>query len=115
MRLPFILFALFIFLSLQNIAQTGRISGKIVDSKTGETLPGATVVLKGTTKGASADFDGNFSLNNVPLGKVTLVVSFISYDSKEISGVEVKGNDATVINVQLAPSSSQDLVEVVVA
>jgi hypothetical protein len=41
-----------------SIAQTGKIVGKMIDAKTGETLPGATVLIEGTTKGASADFDG---------------------------------------------------------
>lgn len=105
---------LFLFISLTAFSQTGKITGKIIDAKTGETLPGATIILEGTTKGASADFDGNFSLNSVPVGKITLVASYISYDSKKITGVEVKENDVTNINVQLSPSSSQDLQEVTV-
>jgi TonB-dependent receptor len=106
----------FLFLAVIGKAQTGRVSGTILDSKTGETLPGATVLVEGTAKGASADFDGKFSINNVPAGKVTLVVSYISYTSKKISSVNVLANDVTDVNVQLDPSSSQDLemVEVVV-
>ena len=50
---------LFLF-SYIGIAQTGKISGKITDGKTGEALPGAIIIIDGTTKGASADFDGNF-------------------------------------------------------
>lgn len=92
--------------------QTGRISGNILDAKTGETLPGATILIEGTNKGASADFDGKFSINNVPTGKVTLVVSFISYTSKKIADVVVLANDATDINVLLEASSSADLQEV---
>ncbi|MEO6303035.1 MAG: carboxypeptidase-like regulatory domain-containing protein [Bacteroidia bacterium] len=94
------------------IGQTGRISGTILDSKTGETLPGATILIEGTGKGASTDFDGKFALNNVPAGKVTLVASYISYNSKKIGEVIVKDNDVTDINILLEPSSSQDLTEV---
>lgn len=93
-------------------AQSGRISGTIVDSKTGETLPGATILIEGTQKGAAADFDGKFAINNVPVGKVTLVISYISYVSKKIAGVEVKAGEATDVNVQLDASTSQDLMEV---
>jgi len=71
-------------------------------------------VIEGTTKGASADFDGNFSLNNVPVGKVTLIVSYISYDTKKLTGIEVKANDVTNVNVPLETSSSQNLQEVTV-
>lgn len=106
--------ALFLVLALSTYSQTGKITGKIIDAKTGETLPGATAVIEGTTKGASADFDGNFSLNNVPAGKVNLIFSYISYDSKKFTDVEVKENDVTNINVQLEPSSSTTFSEVVV-
>lgn len=104
---------LFLFLfSTFYYAQTGRIAGTIVDSKTGETLPGATVLLEGTTKGAAADFDGKFVLNNVPVGKVNLVISYVSYNTKKITGVNVVPNDQTNVNVLLDPSTSTDLTEV---
>lgn len=95
-----------------SIAQTGRISGIIVDAKTGETLPGATVLVEGTQKGAAADFDGKFAINNVPVGKVNLIISYISYTSKKITDVAVKAGEVTDVNVQLEASSSQDLSEV---
>lgn len=106
--------AIFIFIlaTVGVSAQTGRISGTILDSKTGETLPGATIFIEGTQRGASADFDGKFSINNVPVGKVTLVVNYISYTTKKISDVIVKANDPTDVNIQLDPSGSGDLAEV---
>lgn len=105
---------IFLFISIYTFSQTGKIIGKIIDAKTGETLPGATAVIEGTTKGASADFDGNFSLNNIPAGKVNIIFSYISYDSKKFTDVQVKDNDVTNINVQLEPSSSTTFSEVVV-
>ena len=106
--------ALFLFSSICSFSQTGKITGKIIDAKTGETLPGATAVIEGTTKGASADFDGNFSLNNIPAGKVNIIFSYISYDSKKFTAIEIKPDDVTNINVQLEPSSSTTFAEVVV-
>jgi hypothetical protein len=100
------------FLNAFTNAQTGRISGTILDAKTGETLPGATVLVDGTSKGAAADFDGKFSINNVPVGKVSLVVSFVSYTTKKIAGVTVVANDNTDVNVQLETSTSTELAEV---
>jgi len=93
-------------------AETGKISGTIMDAKTGETLPGATALIDGTTKGVSADFDGKFMLTGVPVGKVTLVISYISYTTKKIEGIIVKENDVTDVNVLLDASSSKDLTEV---
>jgi len=64
-------------------AQTGSIpiSG-IVKEVTGEPLPGASIVVKGTTIGTTTDFDGNFSLN-VPENS-TLVISFVGFTTREI-------------------------------
>jgi TonB-dependent receptor len=108
-----LLLALFTFIFLFKInAQTGKISGTILDSKTGETLPGATALIDGTTKGASADFDGKFILTGIPVGKVTIVINYISYNSKKITDIEVKSGEVTDINVLLEPSTSQDLQEV---
>jgi outer membrane receptor protein involved in Fe transport len=96
-------------------AQNGKIAGKIIDGKTGETLPGATIMIEGTTKGASADFDGNFLVTGIQPGTYTLVASYVTYDSKKLAGVVVKENDVTELSVTLEQASSQTLVEVVVA
>ena len=95
-------------------SQTGKITGKIIDSKTGETLPGATVLVEGTTKGASADFDGLFSINNIPVGKVNLVISYVSYDTKKLTDVVVLATDVTNVNIGLNTATSQELTEVIV-
>lgn len=95
-------------------AQTGKIAGKIVDGKTGETLPGATVMIEGTTRGASSDFDGNYSLNGLAPGKYTIVASYITYDNKKFVDVVVKANDVTTFNITLDQASSATLIEVVV-
>lgn len=108
-----IIFFLFLFLFVvRGFGQNGRISGTIVDSKTGETLLGATVLIEGTAKGASADFDGKFVINNVPAGSVNLIVSYVSYTTKKITNIKVLPNDVTVVNVLLDASTSQDLQEV---
>lgn len=86
------------------LAQT-TITGSISDS-TGP-LPGASVVVKGTTVGASADFDGNYSID-VPQGASTLVFSYVGYAAQEI---EIAGR--TTINVTMT-EDAQALSEVVV-
>ncbi len=101
--------ALFLLLMGHAAAQKGRIEGTITDSKTGETLPGATILIEGTTKGAVADFDGKFTINNVEVGKVNLVASYISYTSKKIAEVQVSATEPTQVNVLLEPSTSKDL------
>jgi outer membrane receptor protein involved in Fe transport len=93
-------------------AQTGRLSGTVLDAKTGETLPGATVLIEGTTKGSSVDFDGKFVLNNVPIGKVNVVISYISYSTKKITDILINANEPVDINVLLEASTNNDLQEI---
>jgi len=81
MRLPFILIIASI-ISLSANAQS--LNGSIKDSKSKEPLIGATAIIKGTSTGARADLDGNFSILNPGNPPFTLVVSFVGYTSKEI-------------------------------
>src|SRR5512145_2339188 len=76
------------------IAQTASISGS-VKATSGESLPGAYVIVKGTTTGTMTDQDGNFLLVNVPSDAI-LTFSFMGMKSKEIP---VEGK--TLINVSL--------------
>ncbi|WP_297100405.1 TonB-dependent receptor [Draconibacterium sp.] len=59
------------------------VKGTVTDSR-GEPLPGVTVVLKGTTKGTTTDFDGNYSLSNIPADGI-LVFSFVGMQDVEES------------------------------
>ncbi len=82
-----------------------EISGIIVDENE-LPLPGANVLVKGTTNGTQTDFDGNFTLNADP--NATLVVSYLGYATKE-----VPLNGQTTISITLAEDASQ-LQEVVI-
>ncbi|SHJ25633.1 TonB-dependent receptor [Pseudozobellia thermophila] len=61
---------------------SAQITGTVLDED-GAPLPGASVVVKGTTTGSTTDFDGNFSIN-AEVGD-TLVVSYIGFESKEVA------------------------------
>ncbi|MDX9880475.1 MAG: TonB-dependent receptor [Prolixibacteraceae bacterium] len=65
------------------IAQQVRVSGKVTDSS-GQPLPGVSVVVKGTTTGTITNFDGKYSLSDVP-ANVTLIFSFVGMKTQEIS------------------------------
>ena len=60
-----------------------NITGVVMD-ETGEPLPGATVMVKGTTNGTTTDFDGKFTLTISPAA-TTLLISFVGYTTKEIT------------------------------
>lgn len=76
------------------VQQQKAVSGNITDAS-GAPLPGVTVVVKGTTTGTITDFDGNFSLSNVPVD-ASLVFSFVGMKTQEVSVV-----GKTTINVIL--------------
>ena len=77
------------------------ISGEIVDEK-GAPLAGASVVVKNTYNGVSADADGRFTFNNLKPGFYELLISFIGYETI-VEKLEL-GSDIS-INVQMDPSS----------
>lgn len=85
-------------LMAQNV---GRISGTITDFETGESLPGANIVLVGTTTGTAADMDGTYFILNVPPGRYELRASMIGYAVTLITDVIVSANRTTEIDVRL--------------
>lgn len=64
-------------------AQDRSVSGNVTSSDDGSPIPGANVLIKGTTTGTVTDIDGNYKLT-VPTDGTTLVISFIGYGSQEI-------------------------------
>ncbi|RZK78300.1 MAG: TonB-dependent receptor [Pedobacter sp.] len=105
---------LFVIISATVFAQTGRISGKVSDKKTGETLIGVTVKVKNTTRGIATDVDGRYSLTGLASGKYTLVFQYVGYEGKEVSDVEVNDGKNTIFDVVLDEGGSQKLNEVVI-
>ncbi|RDV15597.1 TonB-dependent receptor [Pontibacter diazotrophicus] len=94
-------------------AQSGVIRGQLTSSETGEELIGATIVIKSTSNGTATDLDGKFNLTNIQPGTYELQASYISYEPKTVTGVVVKENEVTVLNIQLG-SATTKLKEVVI-
>ena len=84
-----------------------KVSGVVTDTKDGQPIPFASIVVKGTTTGTSADADGKYFVT-VPNAKSVLVFSSIGYITQE-----VEANGRATINVILAPDS-ESLDEVMV-
>jgi len=99
-------------MNLGAIAQNGFLRGKILDGETGEGLIGATVYKEGTTLGAVADFDGNYSLS-LESGIHTIVFQFVSYQSQTVSEVEIKAGEVTKLDIMLS-SVTAELAEIVI-
>ncbi len=96
---------LMLFSSVDMQAQNGIISGKVFDSDGGSSLPGANVYLKNNpTNGTVTDIDGAFNLTGIPVGEQLVVVSFLGYESQELT-VLVKEGEQSSIEVSLSPTS----------
>lgn len=93
--------------SSENSLQSIRVTGVVTDAETGETLPGVSIMIEGTTIGTTTDIEGNYNIN-APDKESVLSFSFVGYQTERI----VVG-ERTVININLLPALT-DLEEVVV-
>ncbi|MBN2175719.1 MAG: TonB-dependent receptor [Bacteroidales bacterium] len=88
------------------MAQERTINGAVTTSDTKETLPGASIVIKGTTIGTITDINGNYSLK-VAEGQDTLVFSYVGYETQE---VDIKGRNLVNVELQIAKVSLEEVV-----
>jgi TonB-linked SusC/RagA family outer membrane protein len=96
-----------IFLSLNSFGQGQTVTGQVTDQKTGETLVGVSVFIKGTTSGTTTGIDGSYTIN-VSSPEAVLVFSYVGFKLQEF---EV--GERSVINVALVDENTM-LSEVVV-
>ena len=81
-----------LFLSMLCLVAFAQTATGLVKDKTGEPMIGVNVLVKGTTNGTITDFDGKFSIPDVP-SNATLVVSYIGYLTKEVKS----GKDLIIV------------------
>ncbi len=94
-------------LGVANASNTGKVSGKVIDAETGQPLPGANVILEGTTLGSSTDIDGRYVILNVPPGIYTVAASFIGYQRMRVTDTRVSVGFTTTVNFTLKPGDIQ--------
>jgi len=105
MKLRFLFIALFFF-TVSFAQNKGTVTGTITDKEmAGETLPFASVAVKGTATATNTDESGKYSLE-VPAGNQVLVFSFLGYESKEVP-VTIVAGETKVINQELGSTSVQ--------
>lgn len=97
----------------QNLTQV--IKGNVVDVETQATLSGATVVILGTNPilGTLTGMDGNYRIENAPLGRYSIQVGFVGYEQIVIPEVLITSSKEVVLNVGLKQRINQ-IQEVVV-
>lgn len=107
----FLNIALFLVLPLvahpQDITQTLR--GTIYDQSTHEPLIGATIVVQNSQPviGTTTDEAGNFSITNLPLGRVSLEISYIGYESRVIPEVLITSAKEVVLSIALKEAATE--------
>jgi len=110
----FLLLSFLLIVSVIQAQESGSIAGKLSDREmSGEPLPFANVLIKGSTKGTTSDYDGLYLLNKLEPGTYTVVFSFIGYETLEVPGVVVEAGKVTEVNTDLG-SSAAALDEVVI-
>lgn len=99
------------FIVIKSNAQdyTGVVRGKIIDEDTRRPLPGVNVVIKTGEffKGASTDLNGMYRVENVPIGRVNMQVSFLGYSPRTFLNLELTTGKELVVNAQLTERITQ--------
>ena len=91
----------------QDITQTLR--GTIYDQSTHEPLIGATIVVQNSQPviGTTTDEAGNFSIANLPLGRVSLEISYIGYESRVIPELLITSAKEVVLSIALKEAATE--------
>jgi outer membrane receptor for ferrienterochelin and colicin len=101
----FLICSIFLFLSLNSLfGQGARIEGKVIDATNNEPLPFANVVVKGSSVGATTDFDGNFIITGLEPGFITLEATYVGYRNQ--SSAEILLSNVKPSYVEIAMQSA---------
>lgn len=83
---------------------TGKVAGTVKNAQTGELLPGANVLVQGTTWGASTDQDGFYFILNMPPGAYNLTAKMIGFEQITMTNVIVSVDRTITVNFDLKPT-----------
>ncbi|PZX18168.1 TonB-dependent receptor [Breznakibacter xylanolyticus] len=108
---PLLILMTILTLTTGALAQQGQLIGKVTDSKTGEELVGAAIVVDGTTQGTITDFSGDYILTGLEPGTYTFRCQFISYQPGLKQNITITAGQSTTVNFELL-SAEIDLQEV---
>lgn len=116
-RFTTFIFAILLFAST-GLAQigSGTLKGKVIDFDTGEPLPFASVVLflnGNQVSGTNTDFDGEYTIKPIPPGTYEVLLSFVGYQPKKITGVKINANKIHFVNAEISAGVMVQEAEVV--
>ncbi|HSQ76349.1 MAG TPA: TonB-dependent receptor, partial [Bacteroidota bacterium] len=95
---------LIIFLLTSHVLSgtTGKIAGRVKDADTGEPLVGVSILIEGTTMGASTDVEGEYVIMNIPPDAYTVVASGVGLQKKRFTSVKVSVDFTTRLDIRLS-------------
>lgn len=96
--------------------QTSRISGVVIDKQSEFTIPGANVVITSVSpaKGASTEMDGRFTIENLPVGRHTVQISFLGYKTVVLPNILISSAKEAFVTIEML-ENTEELKEVVVS
>jgi len=100
-----VLAALLFVYSFQLFSQ-GTIKGKVIDGKTREALPFVSILILNTQKGETTDENGNFTIQNTPLGYFKLQASFVGYQTVITDDYLVTNDKIPFVTIELFETTS---------
>jgi outer membrane receptor protein involved in Fe transport len=86
---------------------TGKIAGTVVETATGDPLPGANIVVMDTELGAASDLNGRYTILEIPPGTYSVRISFVGYQNTTINDVRVYIDQTSRIDVSLREEAIQ--------
>ncbi len=104
-------FVFVFFLAGIATAQSGTIKGQVTNTDQ-KPVPDINIALEGTQLGAASNQNGNYTINNIPVGEYTLIVSGVGYAEQKES-IHLENSETLTINVTLS-TSNEELQEIVV-
>lgn len=81
------------------------LKGIVSDKLSGESLTGVKVKLEGAKSVEYTDFDGKFEISNLSPGKYTIVLEYISYNSRKLKEITVSHKSSGNLDIELEPST----------
>src|SRR5678815_2170847 len=96
MRKITLLILLCVFSTVVFSQNMGSINGKITDKQTNDALAGATITIKGSLNFATTNNEGHFLFKKINAGKVSLVISYVGYETIELTADVISGTQITV-------------------
>ncbi|HEX3075038.1 MAG TPA: carboxypeptidase-like regulatory domain-containing protein [Ignavibacteriales bacterium] len=88
--------------SLLHAGTTGKIAGRITEKATGQSLPGASIVIENTTLGTTTNSDGYYDLINISPGEYTVIIQFVGFTKTRVEKIRVEADRTTRLDIEMS-------------